>query len=154
VERAWGSLWFIGEDGESLSKAPAFWPWWFSTRDGNAETLVESELYAEGDKKGIVMASFEARKRLRYTKPAEENEECPDGKLLKPSFMMDLSVFRHIAAVTRFRTSPRAYCEALTRSGSQRESRSGYVKVNSYDRYRGVRAHILVVCQTDSSSHP
>lgn len=115
---------------------------------------MESELYAEGDKNGIVMASFEARKRLRYTKPAEENEECPDGKLLKPSFMMDLSVFRHIAAVTRFPTSPRAYCDALTRSGLQRERRSGYVKVNSLDQYRSVSAHIRVVYQINSSSRP
>jgi hypothetical protein len=54
-----------------------------------------------------VTANFDAIKRLRYIKPAEEKDEWPEGKLLKPSFIIDLSVFWHIAAVTRFPTSPR-----------------------------------------------
>ena len=43
--------------GLSIWSAPA--------RDGNAEKRVESDLYIEGDRKGMVMVSFEAKKRLR-----------------------------------------------------------------------------------------
>lgn len=51
--------------GEVLPTVLAFALWFLSARDGNAETRVGSELYVEGDRKGMVMASFEARKRLR-----------------------------------------------------------------------------------------
>lgn len=62
-------------------------------RDGKAENWERSGLYALGDRYGMVIPSFEARKRLRYIKPAAEKLECPDGKLRNPSSITDLSVF-------------------------------------------------------------
>ena len=133
----------LGVEREVFPSVLAFSTCSFLARDGNAEKRVEFELYAAKERKGMAAVSFEARKRLRYIRPAEEKEECPDGKLLKPSFMMDLSVFRHIAAVTRFPTSPSAYFETFIRSGSQRESRSGYATVNKYNSGFGEVIHTL-----------
>lgn len=46
-----------------------------SAREGNAACLDASEVYCEGARNGIEMASLEARNKLRYIRPAEENEE-------------------------------------------------------------------------------
>lgn len=88
------------------------------------------ELYAEKDGKGMVKVSFEARNWLRHIRSAEENKEHPGGKLLKPLFIMGLTVFWHTAAVTGFPASPSAYFGTFARSGSQRESRPGHGAVN------------------------
>lgn len=68
----------------------------------------------------------------RYVRPAKEKDECPEGKLAKPSRRMLLSVCLQIAAETRKLPSgtpspmpPTTYCARFAISGSHLLSRSG-----------------------------
>lgn len=57
----------------------------------------------DGARYGIVVASFDARNKLKYISPAAANDAWPLGYDRKPSSNISLSVFLQIAAETRKR---------------------------------------------------
>ena len=70
-------------------------------REGKAERCAPSRENDDGARYGMVVASFDARNKLKYMSPAAANDAWPLGYDRKPSSSISLSGFLQIAAETR-----------------------------------------------------